>query len=374
MRSYSGRMVDPSPSGEEIAARLRQLRHAIDEMEVEFARLAVDFDRTSWWDYEGFNTAGDWIRFNCHMNSHTVLSAFAVGASLGEMPATMQAMSAGHIGFAHVATMARTAIDVRGAFDENALLPLAKEHSPGKFFHKCVHYRHSVDAEGYNRDQEQLAEERGLRLNTAQDGCLLISGLLDPVGGATVRASLEPLARPSGDHDDRSTQQRFGDALVEVCSGGKPASVQVTASIETLRNLPGAPAGEAEFSVPVSSRTARRMACDSTVARVVLGQESLVIDVGRSRRVVDGALRKALALRDKHCQWPACERPASWCDGHHLAHWIDGGETNLENCLLLCKRHHRMVHEGGWQLVKTDEGEIVTVAPTITFGVAHGPD
>lgn len=367
-------MVDPTPSGENIAAQMVRLRRSIDEMEVEFAHLAEEFDKTSWWDYEGFNTAGDWIRFNCHMNSYAVLSAFAVGATAGEMPATMHAMRAGEIGFAHVTTMARTAIDVRGAFDENVLLPLAREHSPGKFFHKCVHYRHSVDAEGYNRDQEQLAEQRGLRLNTAQDGCLLISGLLDPAGGAAVRSALEPLARPSGEHDHRTREQRFADAFVDVCSGGKPAELQVTATIETLVGLAGAAAGETEFSVPVSGATVQRLACDSSVTRVLLGAESLVIDVGRSKRLVDGALRKALAVRDKCCQWPYCERPASWCDGHHLVHWIHGGETNLENCILLCKRHHRMVHEGGWQLIKTEDGEIVTIAPTITFVATRGPD
>ena len=360
-------------SGQETALRLVQIRRSIDELEVEFARLAAEFDKTSFWDDEGFNTAGDWIRFNCHMNSHAVFSAFAVGAAETEMPATMQSMQAGEIGFAHVATMARTACEVGGAFDENKLLPLAKEHSPGKFFHKCVHYRHSVDAEGYNRDQEQLTEQRGLRLNTAQDGCLLISGLLDPVGGAAVRTALEPLARPSGAHDDRNREQRFADALVEVVSGGRPAALQVTATVETLVGMAGAPAGETEFSVPVSTATVQRLACDSSVARVLLSEESRVIEVGRSRRLVDGALRKALVVRDKHCQWPGCERPASWCDGHHLLHWIHGGETSLDNCVLLCRRHHRMVHEGGWQLIKTEEGEVVTVAPTITFA-ARGPD
>lgn len=367
-------MLASEPTGEELAHRLIELRRAIDELEVEFSRLAHDFDKTRWWDDEGFNTAGDWIRFNCHMNSHAVLSAFAVAASEHEMPATMSAMRAGEIGYAHVTTMARTAVDVGGAFDEDKLLPLARTYSPGKFFHKCVHYRHSVDSEGYNRDQEQLAERRGLRLNTAQDGCLLISGLLDPIGGAAVRTALEPLVRPSGAHDDRNRDQRYADALVEVCSGGKPANLQVTATVETLMGMAGAAAGEAEFSVPVSSATVQRLACDCSVTRVLLSEQSLVIDVGRSKRLVDGALRKALAVRDKHCQWPGCERPASWCDGHHLLHWIDGGETNLENCLLLCKRHHRMVHEGGWQLIKTDTGGILTVAPTINFGEARGPD
>jgi hypothetical protein len=367
-------MIDPYPTGEAIALELVRIRRSIDELEVEFSRLAEGFDKTSWWDYEGFNTSYDWIRFNCHMNSHAVMNAYAVGETEHEMPATMQAMRAGEIGFAHVATMARTAIDVRGAFDEDRLLPLARAHSPGKFFHKCVHYRHSVDAEGYNRDQERLAEERGLRLNTAQDGCLLISGLLDPMGGAAVRTALEPLAQPSGAHDDRNREQRYADALVELASGAKPASIQVTASIETLKRAPGAPAGELEFSVPVSSTTVQRMACDCSVTRVLLDQESAVIDMGRSKRVISKVLRSALKIRDGHCQWPQCEREASRCDGHHMLHWVSGGETKLDNLVLLCRRHHRMVHEGGWQVVRTEDGQIVTVAPTITFGLPRGPD
>ncbi len=304
-------MVERELTGEDVAGELIQLRQAIDELEVRFARLSVEFDRTSWWDYEGFNTAADWIRFNCHMNSPAVWNAFAVGANEREMPATLDSMRSGEIGYAHVATMARTAAEVGGAFDEAVLLPLAKAHSPGRFFHKCIHYRHSVDASGYARDQEKLAEQRGLRLNTAQDGCLLIKGMA------------------------------------------------------------GAAAAEMEFSLPISSATVRRMACDCNVTRVLLSEESTVIDVGRSRRLVDGTLRKALAIRDKHCQWPGCERPASWCDGHHLVHWADGGATNLDNCMLLCKRHHRMVHEGGWKLVKVN-GRVVPIAPTVTFGRPEG--
>jgi Domain of unknown function (DUF222)/HNH endonuclease len=367
-------MLDAYPTGGDVALQLIRLRQKIDELELEFSRLAAEFDKTTWWGTAGYNTAADWIRFHCHMNSHAVWNAFAVGSVAHEMPATLQVMQTGQIGFAHVATMARTAIEVGGAFDEDKLLPLAEEYTPGKFFHKCIHYRHAVDADGYNRDQETLSEERGLRLNTAQDGCLLISGLLDPVGGAAVRTALEPLAKPSGSHDDRNRDQRYADALVELASGGKPATLQVTATLETLKAVEGAPAGETEFSLPLSSATVQRLACDSNVMRVLLDSRSLIIDVGRTQRLVDGALRKALSVRDKHCQWPGCERPASWCDGHHLVHWVDGGETNLDNCVLLCKRHHRLVHEGEWRLIKTDEGQIMTIPPMITFGMARGPD
>jgi len=220
-------------------------------------------------------------------------------------------------------------------------------------------------------DVEQLHEQRSLRLSTSQEGCLFINGVLDPVGGAAVRGVLEPLARPSDAHDDRSREQRLADGLVERLTGGAPATVQVTATVETLMSLAGCGAGEMEFSAPLALASVRRMACDSRVVRVLVDQESTTLDVGRSKRIIDGGLRKALKVRDGHCRWPGCERPASWCDGHHVVHWADGGPTDLANLVLLCGRHHRLVHEGGWKLVKVD-GNVEAIAPTVSFG-ALGP-
>ena len=347
-------------------------RKTIDRLELEFAEFAAEFARSGQWDEEGYNSAADWMRFNCHMNSNAAWNALTVGEQIGKLPQTREAMRSGDIGFAHLATMANTADKVKG-FDETQLLPLAQENSPGKFHYKAMHYRHALDAKGYADEQERIVEERSLHLSTAQDGCLLVNGVFDPVGGATVRGALEKLARPMGDHDDRTREQRLADAAVELAGGRRPAVVQVTATVDTLKGMAGAAGGEMEFSMPLPAATVQRLACDSSVMRVILEAPSTVIDVGRSKRVVGQGLRKAMTVRDKHCQWPACERPASMCDGHHLVHWADGGSTDLENCILLCKGHHRMVHEGGWHMVRVD-GRITTVAPTITFGRPRGPD
>jgi hypothetical protein len=156
----------------------------------------------------------------------------------------------------------------------------------------------------------------------------------------------------------------MADALVEILThGGKHnVQLQVTSSIETLLNLTGAQGAEMEFSLPVSSKTVERWACDCSVTRVLM-QDSVVIDVGRARRVISGPTKRALRARDGHCVWPGCDRPASWSAGHHLVHWIHGGTTNLENLALLCHRHHRMVHEDNWQIAKTGDGQIMTIAP-----------
>ena len=124
-----------------------------------------------------------------------------------------------------------------------------------------------------------------------------------------------------------------------------------------------------------SSKTVERLACDSSIARVLLNSESLVIDVGRSKRVVSEPGRRALAARDGHCRWPECDRPASRSAAHHVVHWIHGGSTDLDNLILLCHRHHWMVHEGNWQIVRAEDGRMLTVPPVVTFGpCSRGPD
>src|SRR2546425_1449547 len=345
----------------------------MDGLELDFSRMAVEFEQSHQWEQEGYNSAADWMRFNCHMNSYAVWNALAVGEQEAKLCQSIKAMKAREIGFAQLATMGRTADELGQAFEEAKLLPLAKKHSPGKFHQKVLHYKHAVDAQGYNRDQERLAEERSLRLSTARDGCLLLRGVLDPVGGAAVRTALEPLAQPSGVGDDRTRDQRYADALVELASAGKPANLQVTATIETLKGLAGAAGAEMEFSLPISSASLQRMACDCSVTRVLLSQESVVIDIGRSRRMITGPARKALNARDGHCRWPGCERPAAWCDGHHIVHWVHGGTNEPDNLVLLCRRHHRMVHEGNWQIVRGDDGHLMTIAPTIRFGLPRRP-
>src|SRR5256712_12963350 len=139
--------------------------------------------------------------------------------------------------------------------------------------------------------------------------------------------------------------------------------LQVTASLDPLRAVVGLTAGDMEDALSVSASSYRRLAWYVTITRVVLAPESVVIYFGRARRVVAGAARRALNARDGHCKWPRCERLASWSNAHHVVHWTDGGDTDLANMILLCHRHHWMAHEGGWQLVRTAEGEVLTVPP-----------
>ena len=358
-------------SDDELAETYIRACRRRDQEELFIARVAAELAKRNKYDDDGFVSPIDWMRFNGHVTSGAAANSVAVGESMHRMPVSVEAMHGGEIGFAHLTVMARTAEALGERFDESMLIKKARESSPGKFHYICTHYRHAADPKQYAAEQAEQVQQRRLKLSRWMDGTVLLSGQLDPEGGAVVLTVIQSLARKSGAHDDRDLEQRQGDALVELAAGGgSQAQIQVTSSLETLRGLPGASAADVELSLPISARTVERLACDASITRIVLGSDSTVIDVGRARRTVSGPARKALNVRDEHCTWPGCERPASRCSGHHLVHWIHGGTNEPPNLTLLCYRHHWMVHEGDWQIVRGDDGRMLTIPPTVTFSSA----
>ena len=101
---------------------------------------------------------------------------------------------------------------------------------------------------------------------------------------------------------------------------------------------------------------ARRIGCDATITRVVLDPHSQPLDVGRRTRLIPPALRTALAVRDRGCTFPGCDRPPPWTDAHHVRHWTNGGDTALHNLILLCRQHHRTIHNGHWHVLRDPHG------------------
>ncbi len=108
--------------------------------------------------------------------------------------------------------------------------------------------------------------------------------------------------------------------------------------------------GTLDTGVAVTPAAARRLACDASLIAAVLGTTSEVLDIGRKTRIVHSGMRRALALRDQHCQYPGCTRPPARCHAHHIQHWAHGGATALTNLVLLCHYHHRVVHNDGWTI------------------------
>jgi hypothetical protein len=363
----------------EVGIDLRSLRQLIDRLELQFsvkAAALADADEADWC---GYPSAGEFIRHECKMSSTAAASAIYVGSSVAKLPESVEAMNSGRIGFGHLALMSSTAAALcMKDFDESPLLERALQHSVSRFRFDCAHARHAADVEAFTEEQVDQVLFRRLEFRPCGNGAVEVRGMLDPAGAAAVRTALEPLARRSGADDVRCREKRLADAFVEVANhcldnglvpqrANQRAHVQVTTSLETLQGLAGSSAGEMEFSVPIAAETVRRLACDSSVIRVLLGADSAVIDVGRAKRVVSAPLRRALDVRDKGCVWPGCDRSASWTNAHHIVFWADDGRTELDNLVLLCYRHHLAVHEGRWQLIRSDDGAILTVPPPVHY-------
>jgi hypothetical protein len=206
---------------------------------------------------------------------------------------------------------------------------------------------------------------------------------LDALGGEKFKAVIESFVqagRCAGDLRTRAQQQ--ADALVQwadntLAVGGLPILRTVKPHVVALIPLAdladpntGHGAATTGFGARISAARARMLACDGGITRIVIGPGSQPLEMGRTQRVVPPHLRRATEVRDRHCVFAGCEAPSYWCDVHHLLHWIDGGETTLENSALLCERHHTKVHHG-FRVERQPDGRWRTWRPDGTEIVLH---
>jgi Domain of unknown function (DUF222)/HNH endonuclease len=283
------------------------------------------------------------------------------------LPATAAELAAGAIGPAHVkvitATLRQipptTPLDV-AALAEETLATAARRFDPTALTRIGERLLAHLDPDGTEPtdEPEQLRE---LRVRTRPDGTVTLNGKLDPEGGARVLEVLNSLNSPrppvDGIPDPRSRARRDADALVEAMSGlldegqlptrgGQRPHLVLTMGLAEL--IEGLGSAVLDTGGRLSAAEARRLACDSCVTPIVLGGDSMPLDVGRQQRLATTALRDALAQRDKGCAFPSCDRPPRYCHAHHIVSWLDGGATKLSNMCLLCEHHHVMVHRQGW--------------------------
>jgi hypothetical protein len=180
---------------------------------------------------------------------------------------------------------------------------------------------------------------------------------------------------PGCGHDGRDPRDhgaRLLDALIDTCRCAQTADLlphqhgappRLTLLMDYADLLAGLGVGVTEDGTQIPASAVRRLCCDAEVIPAVLGSAGEVLDVGRSSRLVTPAIWKALVARDRHCRFPGCRRPPLMCHAHHVWHWIDGGPTSLDNLLLLCGHHHRLVHSGPWQVELDRSGDAVFLPP-----------
>jgi hypothetical protein len=240
--------------------------------------------------------------------------------------------------------------EASGSIDEAGWVEIARTSSIKELAAEAARTWHAIDPAGFNLKVEEAHERRQLFISECGD-MYRIDGWLGLEPGTVVKAAVDSLAHPLGAVDDRSPRQRRADALVEMAHRRSAVpQISVHTTIDGLMDALGTAASELGDGTPVSSKTVQRLACDGALHRV-LKADSMVIDVGRAKRTVQPAQRRGLRARYRTCGAPNCDRPISMTQAHHVDFWEHGGQTNLRKMLPLCYFHHRLVHEGGWQVV-----------------------
>ena len=365
---------------------LKRLRVGIDALEGEFSAEARSSQLGG--DNLADGSAGvvTWLSRLCGMSVTSVADRLCVGKQLESLPKIAEALRTGEISYQSTALLCHLRDqlgDKRELFVEDEMLEHARNLSVASLRYLCRYARHVADPDGFFNEAEADYSRRRLDISQMGDGMYCLDAILDPEAGAALRTALDSLAKRLGPDDERSHKQRMADSLNELVhhamdegrlprrNGVKP-HVNVTTTLEGLKNEFGAPPADLELSLPISTRTLERIACDSTISRVLLA-DSMVIDVGRATRVVSAPTRRALRTRDHGCRWPGCDRQVNWSTPHHIVAWSRGGPTNLPNLVLLCYFHHRLVHEGGWQVVQVGREFRFVPPDRVVFRRARAP-
>jgi Domain of unknown function (DUF222)/HNH endonuclease len=397
----------------EAAQRVLVLRGLLERLEGQWLRELASVDgRGAAGAEDGTqadSTAG-WLRRRLRVGATRASGWVQLARALfrGPLPGTGRALAAGEITSSHADVLAHGTQVLAGPTvveAEPVLLAAARRLDPPRLRRVVAHLSQVADPDDADERAHRRHQRRGVWVSPTFQGMVAIDGLLEPEAGETLLAALEPLARPTTADDERSGPQRRADALAELArrslesgqlpqTGGVRPQLTVTIELASLLGDHPTSSGEGSWAGSLSAETCQRLACDAAITRAIItrhghsgddgghgdlagrlraavrllppvlgGSPAQPLELGRTTRVVSPAQRTALAVRDGGCVFPGCDRPLAWCDAHHLRHWLHGGATDLANLVLLCRAHHRGVHEGGWRLHRHPNGELTASPP-----------
>jgi hypothetical protein len=361
---------------------IAELASRIHAATYELLVLIRQFDACEGWG-NGFLSCAHWLNWRTGIDLGAAREKVRVARALVDLPRLSAAMERGALSYAKVRALTRVATPA----NEAQLLEVA-QCGTAAHVEKLVRAWRRVDRTIAAQEADRRHQHRQLQTWLDDDGMLVIRGRLAPEVGAVVQRALDAAAarlfraapeRPADEPaaEQTSAAQRRADALgllaecalaADLEGGAAGDRYQVVLHVEgdaLSREAAPAEGGASQAVLDdgsyVSAETSRRLACDASVVVMRHAADGSVLDVGRKTRTIPIAIRRALATRDTHCRFPGCTNRLT--DAHHLEHWADGGRTRLDNLVLLCRRHHRAVHEGGWSVAWDAEGDVVFARP-----------
>jgi uncharacterized protein DUF222/HNH endonuclease len=307
------------------------------------------FDEKQQWQRDGATSMTAWLAARYGMARATTRELVRVAKALRRLPTILNAYAAGQLSFDQLKPLTRFAT----GDDDGRWAKKARDMSPAQLWAEARRRE--------ERSRQQALEDSKLRylwMGWDEDRRFLhLEGMFSAEQGAVVEQALErsceDVVAEEGVRDPEGA--RLADALVELAASSRDGSGGPCVVVHTdVSILADAPKGklpglsETESGIRLADETVRRLACDATIDWVVEAGGAPV-GMGRRARSVPSWLLRLLRHRDPGCRFPGCER-RRWLKAHHIWHWGQGGPTDLDNLVLLCHAHHRLIHEGGWSV------------------------
>jgi hypothetical protein len=378
---------------DELEAKITELWGHLNAATYRFLTLVAEFDRERAYERHGLVNTAQWLNWQCGIGAVAAREKVRVARALEQLPEIADGFEKGELSYSKVRAMTRVATPA----NESVLVHVAR-YGTASHVEKLVRkYRWTQ-----RRDAGQLAQaqydQRTVDYFFDDEGALILQARLPPEIGAIVRKAIETaveaLREPSEPAqpprqtgpgfypDPPSAGSRRADALnliaetylaqrgEETGAGASADRVQVVVHVDRAildDSVVPPPADEPhrcelDDGPALALDTVRRLACDATIVGLVEDEDGEPLNIGRKTRSIPAAIARALRARDGGCRYPGCDR-TRFCQGHHVKHWADGGETKLANLVTLCGFHHRLVHEGDYGLTATDDGLFVFTRP-----------
>ena len=354
------RIAELDRLGDEIAV----LSAHIEAATARLLDLIREFDTRNGWSH-GFRSCAAWLSWRVGLDLGAARERGRVAHALGTVPGLARALASGELSYSKVRALTRVATPET----EERLLAVGRAGT-AEHVERIVRGWRRVDRTAENRESVRQHKSRAFHVYPDEDGMVVVRGRLTPEMGALLLRALEAARetphQPVRVEDTPTMAQQQADALALLAETalhrldpGAPGEryqvvVHVDAAVLADPDQPGQSVLEGGAHVP--AETSRRLACDAS--RVVMrhDHDGQVLEVGARTRTIPPALRRALHHRDQGCRFPGCGLPFG--QGHHLRHWAHGGPTTLSNLAMLCRRHHRAVHEEGYQVDRQPDGAL----------------
>jgi len=378
-----------SASVEQLAERIADIAAGINASTYQLLVLLREFDERAGWN-GGFLSCAHWLSWRTSIDLGAAREKVRVARALPNLPLLGGALQRGEVSYAKVRALTRIATPE----NEARLLGIAY-HGTAAQVERLVRAWRWCD----RREEDRKHLSRSVSCYVDEDGMVILRARLTPEQGAVVQRALEAAAdrlfqesrhaaAPERVEEEITSDQRRADALTLMAESALNANLDRGSAGDRYQVVLHVDANHqvlelANGGIGVSAETSRRLSCDASVVLVQENADGTVLDVGRKTRTVPAAIRRALTARDGHCAFPGCN--ARRCDAHHVVHWAEGGLTALDNLVLLCRRHHTLLHEGGFSVEQTPDGDPafrrpdgrpIELCPTLTWSggraVPHG--